>query len=256
MKVAKNHDRPRPWPRFLLCPHPPPPPKSAEPAAAAPRLAPGWGPAPGSRDGWGRLGWRVPAPQQRRAPGTTQGQATALCPPGSRGPEQAGSRRGSAGARAPSGPSRGPLRPPLSILRAPPLPPRVGVPVRTVLGSREVSPGRAQRRPAAAGSPARPLLMACRARSTAAAATAAPSSSSSSRAPSRDAANAPAPQSSSSSRLPASPPPRRGPSRLQRRPARSRASGSQRRPAPGPGVAAAAARLPAPLPAPAVPAPL
>ncbi|XP_045702987.1 translation initiation factor IF-2-like [Phyllostomus hastatus] len=71
-----------------------------------------------------------------------------------------------------------------------------GCRLRRVLGSREVSPSRAQWRSATAGSPAEPLLMACRAGSTAPAAAAAPSSRSSSRAPSRDAANARAPQPS------------------------------------------------------------
>ncbi|XP_074193161.1 uncharacterized protein LOC141572321 [Rhinolophus sinicus] len=156
----------------------------------------------------------------------------------SQGRERGGASPGSS---APSGPS-----PPSSVghpspsLRGPrPYLWARGCRVRRVLGSSEVSLGRDQRRPATAGSPAEPLLMACRAQSSAAAATAAPSSQSSSRAPSRDAANALAPQPSSP------PPPWHGRSRLQRRPARSRASGSQRRPAPGPGVAAAA-RQPTP----------
>lgn len=56
-KVMKNDDRPRRWPHFILAPSP----KSAEPAAAALSLAPGWGPAPGRLGGWGR-GWRVSEP--------------------------------------------------------------------------------------------------------------------------------------------------------------------------------------------------
>lgn len=43
----------RPWSRLPRPPPSPPSPKSAEPAAAAPRWAPGWGPAPGSL---GRVG--------------------------------------------------------------------------------------------------------------------------------------------------------------------------------------------------------
>lgn len=46
--AAKDRARPRPWPRFLpACPLPPP--RSTEPAAAAPRFAPAWGPWRGRR---------------------------------------------------------------------------------------------------------------------------------------------------------------------------------------------------------------
>lgn len=147
--------------------------------------------------------------------------------PPAREREQAGRERGgeSSGSRAPSGPSLAILGgPPLSILRrSPPLPLGARVPTGRVLGSGELSPGPAQRRPATAGSSAGPLLMACDSRSTAAAATAASSSSSFSRAPSRDAATAPAPQ-------PSSPPPPRP--RTEPPPAPPRAQPGQRQPAP------------------------
>lgn len=156
--------------------------------------------------------------------------------------------RGRGGARrgpgAPSGPSPRARRPPLSI-------PALGGPrpylwarrcrLRRGLRSGEPPPGRAQRRPATAGWPAGPLLMARGARSPAAAATAAPSSECSSRAGSRDAANAPAPQPSSP------PPPGRGRSRLQRRPAPP----GKRPPAP-PSARPRGRRPPAPRPQPAV----
>lgn len=214
---------PRPPP-----PVPPPPTKSAESAAAERCLAPGWGPR---HRRWGWLGMGgvgahgSPSPSSGWLQGPNTGRATTFRPPES-GSRQRRERGGaSSGSRAPSGPSPAvPGGPPLSIpRRSPPLPPDARVPAGRVLGSGELSPGPAQRRPATAGSSAGPLLMACGARSTAAAATAAPSSSSSSRAPSRDAATAPAPQ-------PSSPPPPRP--RTEPPPAPPRAQPSQRQPAP------------------------
>lgn len=81
-------------------PPPPPPPQSAEPAAAAPRLAPGWGPAPGSRDGWGS--WvggslrpssvGLQGPHRGKRPRSARPVAGSLEPGAGAGGEQAGER--------------------------------------------------------------------------------------------------------------------------------------------------------------------
>lgn len=70
-----------------------PSPKSAEPAAAALRSAPAWGPAPGRLGGWGR-GWRVPEPWQRRASGTTHRAGDHTVPVGGPGEGRGASAAG------------------------------------------------------------------------------------------------------------------------------------------------------------------
>lgn len=234
---------PRPPP-----PVPPPPTKSAGPAAAALCSAPAWGPRP-RRWGWRGMGGvgagGSPSPGSGWLQGPHSGQATTYSARPRAGAVRDASEAGRAVAPAhladraprssagrPSPSLRGP-RPYLWALgcgRGGRWGAASGLPVGLSGGQRQrgrrrgrcsgrVAPGALRPRPRRR-LPPRPVR-------GLRAGTQLP----------------PQPRSPPPLRLPG-----RGRSRLQRRPALSRASGSQRRPAPGPGVAAAAR--------PAVPAPL